>query len=88
MTAASGVVFCQFAPWQFDYGKQCGLTTLYRRASFPANRLLAEMGVRARTPLLEDIAKPLQGEEGTRWLDGLCMEARTELDDPYRFFIW
>jgi len=75
-------------PWQFDYEKQLNLKMPYRCATFLVNRLLANMGVRAKTPLLDQFAKPVQGEAEARWLDGLYMDVPVELDDPYRFFMW
>jgi len=84
---APGVVFCQLVPWQFDYEEQFNRKMTYRRASYLVNRVLANMGVRGRTPLPERFAEPVRSDE-TRWLDALYMDTPVELDDPYRFFVW
>ena len=85
----ANVVFCQLAPWQFDYAKQYNIKRTYRRASFLVSRLLANMGAGGATPLLERFGKPVDAakKEG-RWLDGLYLDTPEEWDDPYRFFRW
>ncbi len=84
-----GVVFCQVAPWQFDYARSYNLKRTFRRTSFLLTRLLANMGVSGTTPLLERFGKPLDAAKPEqRWLDGLYLDAPEEWDDPYRFFRW
>jgi len=88
-TAEGGrVVFCQLAPWQFDYsGEKMNVKRTFRRVSCLANRLLANLGAAGKTRLLSHFAKPA-GETETRWLDGLYLDVPEEWDDPYRFFRW
>ena len=81
------VAFCQLAPWNFDYSKQNTKRT-YRRTSFLVSRILANMGVRGSTPLLQRFGDPLTGTRETRWLKGLYLDSPEEWDDPYRFFRW
>jgi beta-galactosidase/beta-glucuronidase len=83
----SHVVFCQLVPWQFDYTKQNTKRT-YRRTSFLVSRLLANMGVRGSTPLLQRFGDPVVGTLEKRWLKGLYLDSPEEWDDPYRFFRW
>ena len=88
-TADEGrVVFCQLAPWQFDYsGEKLNVKRTFRKASFLVGRLLGNMGVGGATPLLAHVSSPVrQGEK--RWLDGLYLDVPEEADDPYRFFCW
>lgn len=85
----SNVVFCQLAPWQFDYGKQYNVKRTYRRASFVLSRLLASAGVAGSTPLLERFKTPVDAKKPEKgWLDGLYLDPPEEMDDPYRFFRW
>jgi beta-galactosidase len=84
----TNVVFCQLAPWQFDYtGGQMNVKRTYRRVSCLTARLLANMGAESETPLLPHITKPVTGNE-KRWLNGLYLDTPEEWDDPYRFFGW
>ena len=46
------VVFCQLVPWQFDYQKLYHVKMTFRRTSFLVARLLANMGVSGKTPLI------------------------------------
>ncbi|WP_146530648.1 hypothetical protein [Novipirellula artificiosorum] len=41
------VVFCQMAPWQFDYQINYGVKRTYRRTAFMANRLLGNPNTQA-----------------------------------------
>jgi beta-galactosidase len=83
------VVFCQLAPWQFDYTKQMNLKRTFRRAGFLTSRLLANMGVAGSTPLLDRFRSPLPADSAEkRRLDGLYLDTPEEWDDPYRFFRW
>ena len=83
------VVFCQLAPWEFDYGKQYNLKRTYRRASFVVARLLAGMGVAGATPVLTRFSSPVDAARPEkRWLDSLYLDQPEEMDDPYRFFRW
>jgi len=86
---SANVVFCQLAPWQFDYKQQYNLKRTYRRASFLVTRLLADMGVAGSGPLLARFHSPVDTAKlEKRWLDGLYLDAPEEMDDPYRFFRW
>ena len=83
------VVFCQLAPWQFDYAKQYNLKRTYRRTSFLVTRLLANLGAAGPTPILARFSTPVDAAKPEkRWLDGLYLDAPEEWDDPYRFFRW
>jgi len=83
------VVFCQLAPWQFDYNDLYNLKRTFRRTSYLLTRLLANMGATGSTPLLERFGSPVD-TSGTekRWAEGLYMDVPEEWDDPYRFFRW
>jgi hypothetical protein len=80
------VVFCQLPPWLFT-GEQANLRRTYRRSSFLVTRLLANMGVAGRTPLLARFGQGVTSSE-KRWLGGLYVDQPVEWDDPYRFFRW
>ncbi len=83
------IVFCQFAPWQFDYKKLYILKRTFRRTSHLLTRLLANMGATGSTPLLERFGSPVDASKAEkRWLEGLYMDVPQEWDDPYRFFRW
>ena len=82
------VVFCQLAPWQFDPAKSSNLKRTFRRSSFLLTRLMGNMGVAARTPLLERFLQPTNGAAEARWKEGLYLDTPEEWDDPYRFFRW
>ena len=83
------VVFCQLAPWQFDYQNRYNLKRTYRRVSFAVLRLLANAGVSGPTPLLSRFAAPVAANKPeSRWMDGLYIDKPEEWDDPYRFFCW
>jgi hypothetical protein len=83
----TNAVFCQLVPWQFDYTKQNTKRT-YRRTSFLLSRLLANIGVRGSTPLLQRFYTPVITNWEKRWLNGLYLDFPEEWDDPYRFFRW
>jgi hypothetical protein len=83
------IVFCQFAPWQFDYKKHYNLKRTYRRTSYLLTRLLANMGAAGKTPILERFSNPVDASKAEkRWLKGLYLDNPEEWDDPYRFFRW
>ncbi|OLE50614.1 MAG: hypothetical protein AUG74_22435 [Bacteroidetes bacterium 13_1_20CM_4_60_6] len=83
------VVFFQMPPWQFKDSQQANLRRTFRRASFVFDRLLANMGVAAATPLLERFHRAVDATRTEkRWLDGLYLDLPEEWDDPYRFFRW
>lgn len=84
----ANVVFCQIAPWTFDYAKQYNLKRAFRRSSCLVTRLLGNMGVNGATPLLERISKPVDVAKEKRWLEGFYLDVPEEMDDPYRFFRW
>ncbi|UCG49607.1 MAG: hypothetical protein JSU94_07470, partial [Phycisphaerales bacterium] len=83
------VVFCQFAPWQFDYKEFYNLKRTFRRTSYLLTRLLANMGAVGQTPLLERFGTPVDVSKAEkRYMKGLYMDTPQEWDDPYRFFRW
>jgi hypothetical protein len=83
------VVFCQLVPWQFDYDGKPNVKRTYRRTSFLLSRLLANMGVRGRTPILARFSTPLKSTPSEqRWREGLYLDQPEVWDDPYRFFRW
>jgi hypothetical protein len=85
----ANVVFCQLAPWQFDYAKQFDLKRTYRRTACAVTRLLANMGVADATPLLDRVHNPvIASRPEKRWLGSFYLDAPEEMDDPYRFFRW
>jgi hypothetical protein len=82
------IVFCQLAPWQFDYsGEKMNIKRTFRRVSCLTTRLLANLGAAEQTPLLARFARPA-GDDEKRWLHGLYLDIPEEWDDPYRFFRW
>jgi len=82
-------VFCQMAPWQFDYAKQYNVKRTFRRFSFTLTRLLGNMDVEIATPLLTRFDQPVDAKKAEkRWLDGLYLDVPEEWDNPYRFFRW
>lgn len=84
----ANVVFCQLAPWQFDYARNYGLKRTYRRTAFLVTRLLSNLGVPAETPLLARWSTPVRADEPARWREGFYLDQPEEWDDPYRFFRW
>lgn len=64
MAADGRVVLCQLAPWHFDYQNAFHVKMTFRRTSYLLARLLANLGVRAPTPVLERFADPLPPEDG------------------------
>jgi hypothetical protein len=87
-TDTGRVVFCQLAPWRFDYGTKLNVKRTYRRTSFLVSRLLANMGVHAETPLLSRFGEPASRPSARVGGDGLYLDRPEEGDDPYRFFRW
>jgi len=86
----ANVVFCQLAPWQFDYSgenEKMNIKRTFRRISCLATRLLGNMGAAGRTPLLGRVSSPVAQAE-KRWLEGFYLDTPEEWDDPYRFFRW
>jgi hypothetical protein len=85
------VVFCQLVPWQFDVRQQNTKRT-FRRTSCLLSRLLGNLGVQGRTPLLARFVSPVKLTNGQsperRWEKGFYLEQLEEWDDPYRFFGW
>jgi hypothetical protein len=90
LAVASGanVVFCQLAPWQFEYRNNFGLKRTFRRTSFLMARLMSNLGVNGETPLLTRLSTPVGSNEPSRWLQGFYLDEPEEWDDPYRFFRW
>ena len=84
------VVFCQLAPWQFEYREgQFNIKRTFRRTSFLLARLLGNLGAQGSTPLLARFRSPVEpARREKRWLTGLYLDAPEEWDDPYRFFRW
>jgi hypothetical protein len=72
------VVFCQMAPWQFQYKVPYHLKRTFRSASFLVNRLLSNMGACGASPILSRA-------QGT---NGLYADQPEDWDDPYRYFGW
>lgn len=92
LSKADGInaVFCQLVPWEFEYKEgQYNIKRTHRRLSFLMSRLLANMGARGATPLIEHILTPVGSVwPEKRWLKGLYNDIPEEWDDPYRFFRW
>ena len=88
VASPANVVFCQLAPWQFDYRNNFGLKRTFRRTSFLLARLLGNLGVSSEPPLLARFSMPVADTEPGRWLQGLYMDEPEEWDYPYRFFRW
>ncbi len=84
----ANVVFCQLAPWQFEHQNNFGLKRTFRRTSFLVSRLLGNMGVSGKTPLLARFSAPVMDSGPGRWLQGFYLDKPQEWDDPYRFFRW
>jgi len=88
--AAANVVFCQVAPWHYDYTADNGAAWImyhkahnvkwtYQHTSVLLARLLANMGVGASTPLLARFASPAQeGESLQDLIDAPWLEAGGE----------
>ena len=89
VAADANVVFCQLAPWHFDYQKYYNQKRTFRRLSCLLTRILGNMGVDTPTPLLERFANPVQAAATEdRWQTGFYLDAPSEFDDPYRYFQW
>ena len=83
------IIFCQLAPWQVNPGRQPNLKRTFRRTSCLLTRILANLGVRGATPLLERFhTPPNPAASERRWENGLYLDLPEERDDPYRFFRW
>lgn len=85
---AEGLLFCQLVPWEFDAAKPPNAKRTFRRCSFLLARLMGNMGVAMKTPLLDRFAKPPDAKAEQRWLNGLYLDQPQDWDDPYRFFCW
>jgi hypothetical protein len=81
------IVFSQLAPWQYD-NRQQNVKRTFRHVSFLTSRLLGNMGVSGKTPLLERFHSPVAGKDEKRFLKGFYLDVPVEWDDPYRFFRW
>ena len=88
VASQANVVFCQLAPWRFDYRENFGLKRTFRRISFLVTRLLANLGATGETPLITRLSTPVGGKEPGRWLHGFYLDEPQEWDYPYRFFRW
>ncbi len=82
------IVFCQMVPWDFRYRDNFGLKRTFRRTSCLVTRLLGNLGMQGRTPLIARFSRPPQADEPGRWLNGFYLDDPEEWDDPYRFFRW
>jgi hypothetical protein len=60
---------------------------VFRRTSFVLSRLLGNLSVHGKTPLLDRFGSPVQNGE-QRWLKGFYLDKPVLEDDPYRFFGW
>jgi len=93
-SGAVNAVFCQLAPYDFvpSSPQQQNLRKTFRRSSVLLTRLLGNMGVRGKTPLLERFSVPVGAPADTptqgRWTSGFYVDQPQEWDDPYRFFRW
>ncbi len=81
------LVMCQLAPWSFDPAGTGNRRKTFRRVSCLLARLLANLGCRGATPLLDRFVEPVEAG-AQRWLTGLYLDEPEEWDDPYRFFRW
>jgi hypothetical protein len=89
VAADANVVFCQLAPWEFDYQKYYNQKRTFRRVSCLLARILGNMGVEEPTPMLERFSHPVQAAATeNRWQTGFYLDQPTEFDDPYRYFQW
>ena len=85
----ANVVFCQRAPWEFEYRKYFNQKRTFRRVSCLVTRVLGNMGVDEPAPLLRRFSSPVKGAaEENRWLTGFYLDSPQEFDDPYRYFQW
>ena len=66
------IVFCQAAPWMFDYEKQPYLRTTYRRSTFLVARLLHNLGA----------------TDASTASDKRYLQSPQAVDDPYRYYRW
>jgi hypothetical protein len=88
LAVQGNVLFCQIVPWHFDASpEKFNQRRTFGRTSFAASRLLGNLGVAGRTPLLERFVQPATGSTN-RCGEGLYLNSPTEWDDPYRFFRW
>jgi len=76
------VVICQSAPWMFDYVRKPYVRTTYRRSSYLAARLLANLGAASQSPL------ELSGGAGIDFRSALYIQHPVAEDDPYRYYRW
>jgi hypothetical protein len=89
VSADGHIVYCQLAPWQFEYNSKPNIKRTYRRASFLLSRLLANLGATSNAPILERIETPVSTAQAeARFKHGLYLDQPEEWDDPYRFFRW
>ncbi len=89
VAADANVVFCQLAPWEFNYQKYYNQKRTFRRVSCLLARILGNMGVDEPTPMLERFSRPVAAAAAeNRWLTGFYLDQPSEFDDPYRYFQW
>ena len=84
------VILCALKPWENDYSKEKhNVKQTFRRSSFLLNRLLGNMDIESKTPLLARFNVPLDStKDEKRWQQGFYLDEPEEWDDPYRFFRW
>jgi beta-galactosidase len=83
------IVFCQLVPWQFSELTHPNVKKTFRRSSYTLTRLLSNLGVPSKTPILERFAAPVSVDKPERrWERGLYLDQPEEWDDPYRHFRW
>lgn len=80
------IVLCQAAPWIFDYERKPYLRTTFRRSAFLVSRLLANLGARAPSPIIDRFAKKPDADKP--WLGTLYLQDPIAEDDPYRYYRW
>jgi len=91
MAKDANLVFCQLAPWQFDYRKYYNLKRSFRHTSCLVTRILGNMGARGATPFISRFSTPVSSNDtdaASRWLKGFYLDTPEEMDDPYRYFRW
>ena len=83
----ANVVFCQLAPWDYDYRELYNLKRTFRRLSCVVSRILGNMGIAGPTPVVARFAAD-SGNASSPWLNSFYLDEPEEMDDPYRYFRW
>ncbi len=85
----ANVSYFQLVPWEFsEDSAQPSQRKTRRRSAFALQRLLSNLDVLSRTPLLEWWELPVSSDQPTRLIQGLYQDSTVAWDDPYRFFRW